>query len=399
MQGLIDAGIQLLLFFFSFLTPKKKNLILFGSGPADEFHGNPKYLFLYLVNNQTAWEYYWVTGSKARYKTLRDRDLSVLYKYSFKAFRKILRSRFLVVEKSSRDVYYINSIVGRFRFLQTWHGTPLKKIGFDAISEKKGMFSSALISNEKVMGLLSAMKVSSRQRFRLILSASDEVSKHLASSFHQDKNIVVLGYPRNDLFFKPELLFTEVGQKLHLEDYKTVLLYAPTFRDNYQEVSPFSPEGLGNINAFLHQDESLLIIKKHPLEQNISIPSGLSNIIDVSDQNLDIQELLYYTSVLITDYSSAFFDFILTDRPVIFYSYDYEDYIEKCRGMYYDYYKELPGPFATNEAALLDLIRNSSRWFTDPEYREKYHQFKARFNAFTDGNSGRRFFDYLAEKW
>ena len=102
---------------------------------------------------------------------------------------------------------------------------------------------------------------------------------------------MVLGYPRNDLFFNPKLLFTDVGQKLHLKDYKTVILYAPTFRDKYQDVSPFSPEGLHNINTFLHQNNSLLVIKKHPLEQNISIPSGLSNIIDVSDQNMDIQEL------------------------------------------------------------------------------------------------------------
>src|SRR5690606_3485094 len=111
---------------------------------------------------------------------------------------------------------------------------------------------------------------------------------------------------------------------------------------------------LRKFNEYLHKNNILLVIKRHPFDKTHF--QSLSNIKDYSDNIVDVQELLVCTDILITDYSSVFFDFSLTNRPIIFYAYDYNEYLENCRGMYFDYYKEMLGPFARNESELLHLI-------------------------------------------
>lgn len=86
------------------------------------------------------------------------------------------------------------------------------------------------------------------------------------------------------------------------------------------------------------------------------------------------------------------FDFCLTDKPIIYYPYDYEEYLKKCRGIYYDYYKELTGPFAHNEDELLNLIKNCEKWPKKKNYKDKYKKSKNKFNKYQDRNSCKRVF-------
>src|SRR5207245_1086903 len=99
--------------------------------------------------------------------------------------------------------------------------------------------------------------------------------------------------------------------------------------------------------------------------------------------------------ILITDYSSVFFDFMLLDRPVIFYPYDFDEFLIESTHLYYDYYKELPGPFAKNEEELFELIKTIELIFNQKEYREKYDKFKNRFNYYKDGKSCERLYNRL----
>src|SRR5699024_8307233 len=173
-----------------------------------------------------------------------------------------------------------------------------------------------------------------------------------------------------------------------------VVLYAPTFRDHKNAVRPLSDD-LYSYNKRLAVDNILLLVKKHPWQHTFKIPDALSNIRDISDEVDDIQELYPHVDVLVTDYSSAFFDFMLTNRPIIFYPYDLEEYLKQCRGLYYDYYEELQGPFAKTEAELFELIFTVDDWCKEPQYVDRYQKVLKKYNQFQDGNSSKRVLHYL----
>ena len=135
------------------------------------------------------------------------------------------------------------------------------------------------------------------------------------------------------------------------------------------------------------------MVKKHGLDEELGI-SNFSNIIDVSDNVRDIQELLCHIDVLISDYSSVVFDFVLMEKPIIFYCHDFEEY-SKTWDMYYSYFENLPGPFAKNENELIHCINNIEKSFNENEYKEKYISFKNQFNRYNDGDSCKRLLNYL----
>ncbi len=378
--------IQLFFVLFSYIIPKKKNLIIFGSGNARLFNGNPKYMYMYLYNSNLDVEYYWSTKNKEVFERLNNINYPVIMANSLKGFLKLLRAKYLVIEISSLDVSYTRSIIGRFNFVQSNHGTPLKKVGDDAIT---------IVKNPTLDRFMKKHKVYSKLRYKYFVSASDEVDKIVLSAFG-NKNIVTTGYPRNDVFLNRELLFFDYQKKFGLKDYSKIFFYAPTFRDNYSSVIPFTSK-IEQLNDYLAENRYVLFVKKHPYENVLQVPDNLSNIKDVSFEIDDIQEMLPFVDVLITDYSSTFFDFILTNKPVIYYSYDLDKYIDNCRGMYYDYYSELSGPFAKNEDELIDLIKNIDVWSRNDDYLEKYQKQVEKFNKFRDGNSSERLLDILFE--
>ncbi len=374
---------QLIAALLSFVVPKDKKLYAFGAGDGTSFNGNPKYLYLYTIRQKNA-KAIWLTHDKDVHDRLKRKNLPVFLLSDFKGFWTLVRSRYLFIEKSSFDLSYTRSILGRFSYVQTNHGIALKKVGNDA--KKK-------IANSFLDKLFTRFKIYSNLRYAYLISTSKEVNKKLRSAF-ENPNIIITGYPRNDIFFDPDIKIQDYRSELKLNRYRRVWLYAPTFRDRHTGKLPFSRH-LGRLNRYFSEQNDILLVKTHPYEKLLNIPDELSNIKNVSSIVDDIQELLILCDVLITDYSSSFFDFILTDRPVIFFAYDLEDYLEKCRGMYYDYYKELPGPFAKNEEELYKLISSIDSWSADEKYQKKYLGFKKRFHQYTDGKSAERVFDLL----
>src|SRR5699024_7188568 len=153
---------------------------------------------------------------------------------------------------------------------------------------------------------------------------SDGVASVFQRTF-ENKNTIITGFPRNDVFFDESLCTVDYKKIFDFESYKKIILYAPTFRDNEDCLSPFSSD-LNHYNKKLGEENYLLLVKKHPWQKNFTIPEGLSHILDISNVVDDIQELLPWGDVLVTDYSSTFFDFMLTGNPVIFYPYDLEAY-------------------------------------------------------------------------
>jgi len=207
-----------------------------------------------------------------------------------------------------------------------------------------------------------------------------------------------MGYPRTDIFFDKKQIYENYKNKFNLGQYDKVFVYCPTFRDFPNLKMPFSENFLTTLNNYLKEKNYIMLLKGHYWgKSNLNLKEKYSNIIDVSKNVNDIQDLFVFTDIIISDYSSIFFDFVLQDRPIIFYCYDYNEYL-KNRKFYYDYYNDFPGPFAKNEDELLECIKTIDSIFKNNEYKEKYYKFKNRFNHYKDGKSCERLLNFLKSR-
>jgi len=383
---ILELMINLLIGFLSIIVPKNKNLILLGSLSGKTFYGNPKYFFIYLTKTKHPFEYYWITRNKKIFLMLQNKGLPTLYLYSWKGFTSLIKSQYLVLTHGISDVSFSIYLPGNFYKIQTWHGTPLKKIVKYFKNPDRTLITKLFV--------LPAVK-KDVQTYKIILSGSEEITEILSDSF-ENHNVKVLGYPRNDVFFNKKLLFENFYDDLQMKNYKKTILYCPTFRFYSSKTKPFSDDFLKNLNEYLKKKEYLFLIKSHINEKVEANTKNLSNIVDVTDHVEDVQELLCDIDILITDYSSVFFDYVLLDRPIVFYCYDLEQYLsESVNGMYFDYFKELPGPFVTTESELLNKIETVENWFKDSNYSKNYSAFKIKFNQFLDGQSSQRLLNYI----
>lgn len=370
----------------SYFVPKDKRLILIGSKGGMKFFGNPKFFYLYLVKEQNYYKAFWITQNEKIFSDLRQKDFPVLMKYSLKGFFTILRANYLIIDHGISDVSYLEFLPGRFRKIQAWHGTPLKVIGYKHSSE-------TLFGSKKAYQFI--VKRESRS-YHTILSPCNEIKKIFEDVF-ENKNVYNSGYPRNDVFYDKSIMYNDYFKNIHLENYSKRILFCPTFRDAENPKIPFSGDFLKILDKYLKEKNEIFLIKGHIDEKNKIQTENYSNIKDVSDEIEDIQELLPYTDILITDYSSVFFDFALLNRPIIFYPYDYDEYVNNHQ-LFFDYFLDLPGPFVRNQDQLFEEIKNIDKNFQDKNYKKIFNEFKERFNLYQNGGSCKRLLNRLIEK-
>lgn len=226
--------------------------------------------------------------------------------------------------------------------------------------------------------------------------SSQNIAKFYAEGFgiSEDK-VVATGIPRTDVFFDEEYKKT-VREKFYqeypkLRD-KKILLFAPTFRGN-GKLSGYYPVDRLDVNR-LYEDlngEYAIIVKHHPFVNNRSAikKKYQDMIIDLSD-NSELNDLLFVTDVLITDYSSVVFEASLLDIPMLLYAFDLDRYISS-RGFYYEYEDMAPGKIVRTYTDLLEAI-DKEDWEND-----KLEEFKKRFFDDLDGKSSQRTADLILD--
>lgn len=263
------------------------------------------------------------------------------------------------------------------RIIQVWHACgAFKKFGF-ASHHNTNKSESIFKMYEKYSG---------------VIVSSDEVRKHYAKSFSLgiDK-IKALGVPRTDVFYNEEKIniLRDSFFKTHpwLKG-KKIFLYAPTYRKS-EFIHKEAMDSISKIQEVLKENE-VLIYSLHPFDQDVII-QGLPENCNFT-RNCDSNTLLLVADVLITDYSSVIFEFSLMNKPMIFYSYDLESYVEEQRGFYYDYESFVPGPIAKDIDELKVIID-----------RDKYDydqilSFKNMFMSACDGHSTDRVVEYIDER-
>ena len=393
---IIDTALILL----SYIVPKKKNLILFGAYTGKTYNGNPKYLIEYLKNNKILkYEYYWVTKRKNIFLKLKEKNIPVLSQYTIKTFWKILRAKYLIIDYLPKDILpFGETTLGNFYYINTWHGSFIKKIGKEALEYGR------IVKGLKILGIDKTKQVNFKKKvynsfisFNVFLVASILVKKYIEMSF-DTKEIVVLGYPRNDSLFDNSKTLFYFNNKL--DKINEVFLYAPTWRNYKNSIKPFSKKGLCKIHNYLSDCQSILFIKKHPADKDFGINfDKYNNIVLLDDDFDDIYDVLKFTTCLITDVSGVYFDFILKDMPTIFYRFDNDEYLKNCRNVIDEISNILPGPFVYNEVELLEKMKTKEIWFNEVNYKKKHFYVKCKFNQYTDGKFCQTFFNRVLKTY
>ena len=271
--------------------------------------------------------------------------------------------------------------------IQTWHGTPLKKIGMDLTIE-----GNATTSQRK--GHRSYLN--DAKKYDFFVSPSAFCTRVFSSAFGltqlgKENVLVETGYPRNDrLFSFTQQDVCDVKQQLGIEPGKRVILYAPTWRDNQHTLGVgYTFDPVEHLERFLDSvpDDSMVIVRLHYLVANkVNLSAYRGKVIDCSRWE-DINDLYIVSDVLITDYSSVFFDYANLRRPILFYMYDLQEYSSSVRDFYIDL-DELPGPIIETQEELIDALANTEK--IARQYTDKYQTFIDTYDYLDDAHAGLR---------
>lgn len=353
--------VKIILFFMG-VFPINKNLVVFMEGSYNGFSGNCRAIYEKLKDDLT-YKFILLVKDKKNYVLLPNLILSQ-YR-SLKTFYYIATAKYCFF---TGDAYRIFTKRKEQIFVNLWHGAgAFKKFGLSCNF------------NECLNNFQGDNNIS------LITVSSDKIIKIYQEALGVKKNkIKNLGIPRADIFFKEdeklkikEKFFNEYPELKN----KKIIMYAPTFRDNDK----------GNFNLKLDVElvkeklEKLgyiLLLRLHPSikKDNISVDNIFSYDFSKYEQ---VSDLLIVSDILISDYSSIIFEFSIMKKPILFYSYDVEEYI-KDRGFYYDYYEFIPNKINYTTEEVINSIINKE-W--DLERIEEFARYF--FNPF-DGNSTER---------
>lgn len=328
---------DIILSYLTMLFKRNKSILIFGAWFGKKFSDNSKYLYLHALRDKS-FRPVWITEDESVYKKLRDNKYEVYYKYSLKGILMQIRSKVYFTCTGRADVAY--QFMGGAMQVNLWHGLPLKKIMYDdkisAKNIKTGVFS-------KIKDKLFYIPLKNS----MTVSSSPEITRIYKSAFKTaENNLLEMGQPRNDVFY---LDFLEDKDFPYRYKTKKVILYMPTHRNEGKtKINITSLFDLKLLNEFCKKSDILFLVKKHFYHGNEpDAMDSFSNIEDITNVDLDAQMLLKYADILITDYSSCYIDYLLLNRPIIFYNYDYENYLLNDRELYFPYTKVTPGAKVT----------------------------------------------------
>ncbi|WP_160725742.1 CDP-glycerol glycerophosphotransferase family protein [Bacillus sp. USDA818B3_A] len=361
--------------------PIKKNLIIFESFLGKQYSDNPRAIYEYLREYYPNYQLLWSIDKKQKRRYLED-NIPFINRFSIKWLFVMPRANYWVI--NSRMPYWIKKPRHTI-YLQTWHGTPLKKLAGD--------MDEIYMPGTTTKRYKEAF-YKEAQNWDYLISPNAYSTAIFERAFKYDRSkILETGYPRNDFLKQQNTKSADdkIKDELGIPKHKKVILYAPTWRDNEYY-------GIGKYKFSLKIDfeqlrdalgeECVILLRLHYLIANrVDISAYKNFVYDLSSYD-DIRELYIISDLLITDYSSVFFDFLCLKRPIIFYTYDFETYRDHLRGFYFDLEKEAPGPLVKTMEQLVVAIQQAIKEGRQPsEAIIKFHQ---KFCHLEDGFSTKR---------
>lgn len=360
------------------------NMIMFESYGGKKYSDSVRAIYEELLRDERYRSFYfvWAFQDPSQYLFLLENHHTILVRKGSREYRRYYAaSRFWINNVTVPD--YLTTSKHQI-YIETWHGTPLKRLGCDIHTES---------DPRQTMHHMHKRYRAKGKKVTYFPSPSPYYEEKIASAFHlsteKRKPFIESGYPRNDQLFNTSTEeIKQLKEKWQIPEGKKVLLYTPTWRDSsLDEEGHFSlPQGvdLKTVMEQLGEDYILLFRAHHQIGEKISF-DDCGQIINVSEAE-EINELYLISDLMITDYSSTLFDYANLMRPMVFHMYDRDRYDKEIRGFYLEP-EELPGPITTSDEELIEAIREQENHFP---FKEKQAAFNQRFNPYEDGNSAKR---------
>jgi len=374
--------IPLIVYMLSHLSCRKRNRWVFGSR-SNTFSDNSKYLFLYLSHHgDDDLNIAWITGNKKLVDELRGNGLNAYARWSIKGIIFALTSKVFVFSFYANDINFWLS--GRAKHINLWHGVGIKNIEFG--------IKNGPLQNKYKESFFNLWRLISPQIFRrpdLLLSTSEAMTKHFSKCFRIDEDkCVQAGYPRVEgnlvgngdcISYSGDLecdSFIEHGSAD-----KRFVLYMPTWRDSSDDFLESSGFDFKCLDSFNKANDIVFFVKLHPNTK--CIIGDEYETIKVVDNGVDVYPFLKKFDVLVTDYSSIYYDFMVTGKPTIFYIFDHDDYAANSREFVMPFRDSICGVECHNFKELLLALEKQTYLSVD---FEKYNYVRNYF--WGEGNEG-----------
>ncbi|ELZ13891.1 glycosyl/glycerophosphate transferase [Halovivax asiaticus JCM 14624] len=362
-------------------VPRDDSLWAFGCRGGEGFEGNAKYLFLHVATRRDV-RAVWLSKNEETVRELRRYGFEAHQTDTHSGKRTLLRAGTVFVTGSVTGVPLWPT--GGARVIQLWHGVPLKRIGADA----------PRFDGRSLVDRLATLYT--YRQFDVITVTAAQLQSYFADAFRTDADRPVTGYPRNDALFR-QIPGERICQPADVHDEVAELnvawtyAYVPTYREDGR--SPADHIDVAALDAFLAERDAAMLVKFHPFDEPALDPDELDRI-HVLPSEFDLYPALRHVDTLVTDYSSIYVDYLLTDRPVAFYAVDRDRYADES-GFYLEYDDVTPGPVATTFDELLDAL-DSLR--TNPDaYADERERVRDLVFDHADGHAAERVRRYAAE--
>ena len=341
------------------------------------YSDSPRVIFEALVQRRTGDKHIWLVNPRLR-SAFPDEVVTVAY--GSPACVSALESADVVIANTHTDVPW--SKRPETLYVQTWHGTPLKRVHWDVLWAPEGRL-------ERLQHDVD--------RWDLLLSPNRVATPLLRRAFRYHGEVMENGYPRNDLLSDPgrDSIRARIRRSLGIPEDKTAVLYAPTWRDDQVFVEGGKPFALGlDVDHFTRAlgNDHVLLLRLHYMVSASLAAKEHPAIHDVS-AHPNVSELYLASDVLVTDYSSVMFDFAITGKPIVHFTYDLDDYQDRLRGFYLDLATEAPGPLLATTDEVITALRDGPG--ADVRYAERYARFRERFCHLEDGRATERLLQRL----
>lgn len=374
--------------------PVESNLFLFESYMGRQYACSPKAIYQEMIQDPRFRDckFVWAFINTEAKREVPELQKAELVTYGSAEYYQYCAKAGCIITNSNL-AYRVCKKRGQI-FVQCWHGTPLKRLRCDIEAERGNAYNTL-----KEIHWKNDIDII---RYDFFLSPSAFASEKFSTAFRikalgLESILLEAGYPRNDFLYRYnqealQLIKMRLGLK---GNKKKVILYAPTFRDNqheagagyvYQTVVDFDrmQKELGH--------EYVILFRAHYFVANQFDFEKYKGFVYDMSQIDDINYLYIISDLLVTDYSSVFFDYANLVRPIIFYMYDLDQYETEIRGFYLSL-DDLPGPIVRNEDELIRAIYQN-----DTAEEETFRKFNGRFNYLEDGQASKRTVDKILEK-
>jgi CDP-glycerol glycerophosphotransferase len=351
-----------------------RDLVVFDSYMSRQYSCNPRAIFEELGRQGTDLECLWISRHGQFNVPAGGRTVLLGSREHYEA---MARARY-VVSNEAQPAWFRKR--ADQTYLQCWHGTPLKKLGVDVPGRP---------DQRKAVEDWITREVT---QWDVLLSPNPFTTPIMRQAYRYDGEVLETGYPRNDLLNSPDRdrIAAEVRGRLGIPPGKKVVLYVPTWRDD-RYIGPGRRAfelafDLDRARAALGGDH-ILLLRTHYLVTDRLWSEADDFVVDVS-RYPDIAELYLIADVLVTDYSSAMFDFAVTGRPMLFFTYDLEHYRDTVRGFYFDFEEHAPGPLLRTSDEVISALRDLPA--VTASFEARYAAFVTRFCPFDDGHAAER---------